>query len=147
MKGKRSAFLKRKACVMKKTMELSVLCDIKACAIIVDADGTVETWPRNSTDLNPILDQYRKKHCLKKQSNNVVADANNVLSKLNSKIEAVNKRIEFLKGISTMNRDDGDGEREEFSEILKEIIGSSNFQEIEQRCPMQGRLNPLEFVW
>lgn len=92
---------KREACVMKKTMELSVLCDVKACTIIVDADGSVETWPKNPSDLNSILDQYRKRNSRKKQSDNVVVAAEDnpqdVLSKLNSKIEAVEKRIEFLK--------------------------------------------------
>ncbi|MCD7465552.1 hypothetical protein HAX54_001497 [Datura stramonium] len=136
MKAKKSAFLKRKACVMKKTMELSVLCDVKACAIIIDADGTVETWPKNSTDLNPILDRYRQKHSSnnKKQSNNV-----DVLSKLNSKIESVKTRIEFLKGKSIRNGDESDAEREEFSEILRQITGSS-VEEIgaadEHQCPL-----------
>ncbi|KAK4379120.1 hypothetical protein RND71_000982 [Anisodus tanguticus] len=95
---------------MKKTTGISVLYDIKACAIINDGDGTVETWTRNSSD-----------------------------------IEAMNKIIEFLEGKSIMNHD---GEREEFSEILNDIIGSSgsatvNVQEsgpIEQPCP-------LDYYW
>ncbi|KAJ8573034.1 hypothetical protein K7X08_009545 [Anisodus acutangulus] len=91
-----------------------------------------------------------KKHSSnkKRQTNNVdvvVENPKDVLSKLNSKIEAVNKIIEFLEGKSIMNHD---GEREEFSEILNDIIGSSgsatvNVQEsgpIEQPCP-------LDYYW
>ncbi|MCD7447009.1 hypothetical protein HAX54_021642 [Datura stramonium] len=80
---------------MKKTMELSVLCDVKACAIIIDADGTVETWPKNSTRSEP-----------------------NSLDR---------------------NGDESDAEREEFSEILRQITGSS-VEEIgaadEHQCPL-----------
>ncbi|OIT21656.1 PREDICTED: uncharacterized protein LOC109218635 [Nicotiana attenuata] len=134
MKADKRALLKRKACVLKKTMELSILCDIKACAIIVDADGTVESWPKYPTDLNPILDRY-KQYSLKKQkkNNDVVVDVENtkgkenVLLALDSKIEAVKRRIEFLNGksITAMNSD-GDGEREEFAEILSDIIGGGS---------------------
>ncbi|PHT31303.1 hypothetical protein CQW23_27640 [Capsicum baccatum] len=70
---------------MKKTMELSVLCIVKACTIMVDADGMVETWPRDRND------RYQHRHSLnkKKHTNNVaVENPKDVLYKLDSKIEA-----------------------------------------------------------
>ncbi|KAK4339476.1 hypothetical protein RND71_040938 [Anisodus tanguticus] len=129
-------------------MEISALCDVKACAIIIDADGTIETWPKNPTDVTPILDQYRKKHYLNKKKHNnnvdvVVENPNDVLSKLNSKIDAVKKRIEFLKGISTMNRD-GDGGRED----LSDIIGSSNSATVNvQESDTIEQPRPLDYYW
>ncbi|XP_027179033.1 uncharacterized protein LOC113777996 [Coffea eugenioides] len=72
MRAKKQSFRKRKDCVLKKSMELSVLCDIKVCAIVIDANGKVETWPENKDDLMKIAKLYkdsldRKDGCDKKR--------------------------------------------------------------------------------
>ncbi|XP_027109449.1 uncharacterized protein [Coffea arabica] len=58
---------KRKECIKKKTMELSVLCGIKACIVVVGPSGQVETWPRNPDDVRQIIAMYKdlaaKKGC------------------------------------------------------------------------------------
>nr|XP_027075649.1 uncharacterized protein LOC113699479 [Coffea arabica]XP_027078767.1 uncharacterized protein LOC113702031 [Coffea arabica] len=73
MRAKKQSFRKRKDCVLKKSMELSVLCDIKVCAIVIDANGKVETWPENKDDLMKIAKLYkdsldRKDGCDKKRA-------------------------------------------------------------------------------
>lgn len=89
---------KRKACITKKTMELSVLCDIEACVIMVDDDGSVETWPKNQRDVIKIINKY----------NTYAGDNNNVKKKksdglgellrmVETKLEALDRRIEVVK--------------------------------------------------
>ncbi|CAI9775209.1 unnamed protein product [Fraxinus pennsylvanica] len=58
LKAIEKSFLKRKDCIKKKTMELSVLCDVKVCAIIVGPDGTVETWPESRNDVQQVIEMY-----------------------------------------------------------------------------------------
>ncbi|CAA2994773.1 agamous-like MADS-box AGL81 [Olea europaea subsp. europaea] len=53
------SFLKRKDCIKKKSMELSVLCDVKVCAIIVGPDGRVETWPESHDDVRQVIQAYK----------------------------------------------------------------------------------------
>ncbi|KAM3362873.1 agamous-like MADS-box protein AGL81 [Capsicum galapagoense] len=127
MKKKASNFKKKKETIVKKTRELSVLCDVKVCAILVAPNGEVDTWPENPTELNPIIQSY-KEHVVagkrkvidgglfknKSKSNNVALFCDNgdddewiknlsrdskqsLLVKLNTKLAAVEKRIEFLK--------------------------------------------------
>ncbi|KAF3624360.1 hypothetical protein FXO38_30314 [Capsicum annuum] len=124
---KASNFKKKKETIVKKTRELSVLCDVKVCAILVAPNGEVDTWPENPTELNPIIQSY-KEHVVagkrkvidgglfknKSKSNNVALFCDNgdddewiknlsrdskqsLLVKLNTKLAAVEKRIEFLK--------------------------------------------------
>ncbi|PHT56373.1 hypothetical protein CQW23_04859 [Capsicum baccatum] len=120
-----SSYILRVACRRKKrTRQLSVLSDVKVCAILVAPNGEVDTWPENPTELNPII-QYYKEHVVagkrkvidgglfknKSKSNNVALFCDNgdddewiknlskqsLLVKLNTKLAAVEKRIEFLK--------------------------------------------------
>ncbi|KAI5683976.1 hypothetical protein M9H77_05204 [Catharanthus roseus] len=53
------SFKKRKACILKKTMELSVLCDVEASAIVVEDNGVVSTWPENRCDVMNIINKYK----------------------------------------------------------------------------------------
>ncbi|CAI9117549.1 OLC1v1018951C1 [Oldenlandia corymbosa var. corymbosa] len=54
------SFKNRKDCIKKKTMELSVLCDVKACAVIIGPDGKLETWPENSSDVIELIRAFQK---------------------------------------------------------------------------------------
>ncbi|MCD7448709.1 hypothetical protein HAX54_045648 [Datura stramonium] len=126
-KAKMLTYKKRKETIKKKTRELSILCDTKACAILVGPNGEIDTWPENPTDLNPIIQSYKKSlvdgkrkvidgGCLKKKSrkdhslfcndgdqwpNNMSRESKeSLLVKLDFKLEAVKKRIEFLKMVN-----------------------------------------------
>ncbi|WMV28891.1 hypothetical protein MTR67_022276 [Solanum verrucosum] len=60
MKGNMLNYKKKKETIEKKTRELSILCDIKACVILVDPNGEVDTWPENPIDFNPIIQSYKE---------------------------------------------------------------------------------------
>lgn len=60
MRAKRQSFKKRKDCILKKSMELSVLCGIKVCAVIVDPNGKVQTWPENKDEVLEIVKLYHQ---------------------------------------------------------------------------------------
>ncbi|XP_022895458.1 uncharacterized protein LOC111409670 [Olea europaea var. sylvestris] len=55
----KKSFLRRKDYIKKKTEELSILCNVKACAIIVGPDGTIETWPESRNDVQRVIEAYR----------------------------------------------------------------------------------------
>ncbi|XP_049349721.1 agamous-like MADS-box protein AGL82 [Solanum verrucosum] len=98
MKGNMLNYKKKKETIEKKTRELSILCDIKACVILVDPNGEVDTWPENPIDFNPIIQSYKENLNHDQWLNDVFREANeSLLVKLNSKLEVVEKRIEFLK--------------------------------------------------
>ncbi|KAL3337252.1 hypothetical protein AABB24_029754 [Solanum stoloniferum] len=132
MKGNMLNYKKKKETIKKKTRELSILCDIKACVILVDPNGEVDTWPENPTDFNPIIQSYKENlfhgkrkridddGCFQKKSkknhalfcddgedqclNDVFRESNeSLLVKLNSKLEAVERRIGFLKMVNYGN--------------------------------------------
>ncbi|CAH9123270.1 unnamed protein product, partial [Cuscuta epithymum] len=52
---KRVRYENRKASIMKQGRELSTLCGVKLCLMIVSPDGKVETWPENRDDVKAIL--------------------------------------------------------------------------------------------
>ncbi|CAH9136603.1 unnamed protein product [Cuscuta epithymum] len=51
----RVRFENRKASILKQGRELSTLCGVKLCLMIVSPDGKVETWPQNRDDVKAIL--------------------------------------------------------------------------------------------
>ncbi|XP_060193602.1 agamous-like MADS-box protein AGL81 [Lycium barbarum] len=119
-KGNMLNYRKKKETIKKKTMELSILCGVKACVVLVDPNGQVDTWPENPTDLNPIIQSYKKslidgKKVVKSKKNldlfcdndddqwlsNMSRESKeSLLVKLNPKLAAVEKRIEFLKMVN-----------------------------------------------
>ncbi|CAK9187006.1 unnamed protein product [Ilex paraguariensis] len=114
-RAKRLSFKKRKDCVLRKTMELAVLCDIKACAVVFGPDGEVETWPENPRDLKALIHNYKeydhdhpgKKQYLRQEIFPKKDDNDNWLDRLSGqrdllkviecKLETVRNRVEFLK--------------------------------------------------
>ncbi|KAK3034352.1 hypothetical protein RJ639_032250 [Escallonia herrerae] len=117
---RRAMYRKRKDCVKKKTMELAMLCDIKACTVIFGPEGDVETWPENPAEVKSIIGML-KDCCFKKDFGNIKPTVNEIeretdgekkedfgrvisslevsLMKnvLDAKIEAVNRRLEKLE--------------------------------------------------
>ncbi|KAL2466758.1 MADS-box domain-containing protein [Abeliophyllum distichum] len=55
----KKSFKTRKESIKKKTMELSVLCDVNACAVIIGPDGSIETWPEDRNHVQQVIQQYR----------------------------------------------------------------------------------------
>ncbi|CAK9164955.1 unnamed protein product [Ilex paraguariensis] len=115
----RLSFKKRKDCVLRKTMELAVLCDIKACAVVFGPDGEVETWPENPRDLKALIHNYKEynhDHTGKKQSSRKVVFPNrdddhqldrlskqslrDLLKVIECKLETVRDRVEFLQVVN-----------------------------------------------
>ncbi|GMQ10126.1 hypothetical protein CsSME_00053255 [Camellia sinensis var. sinensis] len=85
-KALRVTYKKRKDCVIKKTMELSILCGINVFTLCFGPNGEVDTWPQN-----PNEDGYGWLDGLSAES------AMSFLGKLESKLEVLKARIEFLK--------------------------------------------------
>ncbi|KAK4853440.1 hypothetical protein QYF36_009275 [Acer negundo] len=52
------SFNKRKSILKKKSAQLSTLCDVEVCMVCCGPDRTVETWPKNRSD---VLDLIGKK--------------------------------------------------------------------------------------
>ncbi|CAI9767824.1 unnamed protein product [Fraxinus pennsylvanica] len=116
-RAKKKALLTRKECIKKKTMELSVLCDVRACAVILGPDGQIETWPENRSDVREVINLYRNgslnnkrkqqyddRSCNKKQvlggdkgAKNRALNLEEFLKKLEGKIDQVKKQIQTVK--------------------------------------------------
>ncbi|KAL2454189.1 putative ovule protein [Abeliophyllum distichum] len=145
----KKSFKIRKESIKKKTMELSVLCDVNACAVIVGPDGSVETWPENLNHVQRVIQQYRNcdrkrkrtqeldhgcdDHCKKKQDVRFVSEGSvknqgttnqELLTVIDAKLAQVRNRIGLLKA-----NDEGsirDGSNEYTDGVSKEM---SIFQE------------------
>ncbi|KAL3516149.1 hypothetical protein ACH5RR_023051 [Cinchona calisaya] len=68
MRAKSFCCKKRRDCIKRKTRELSVLCDIKACLVVLGPNGEVETWPENADDVREVIHMYQQfsaKNCCK----------------------------------------------------------------------------------
>ncbi|KAK4352748.1 hypothetical protein RND71_028267 [Anisodus tanguticus] len=65
-KNRKSTFLKRKAGLIKKISELSILCDIKACMIIYEGNNNQvtisqhdEIWPNDPNQVQELINLYK----------------------------------------------------------------------------------------
>nr|XP_016484291.1 PREDICTED: agamous-like MADS-box protein AGL82 [Nicotiana tabacum] len=58
-KTRKSTFQKRKACLIKKISELSILCDIKACMIIYEGNNCEEIWPNDPNEVQELINLYK----------------------------------------------------------------------------------------
>ncbi|KAI3468752.1 hypothetical protein Pfo_025415 [Paulownia fortunei] len=72
-RAKKVSLLKRKGCIMKKTMELSVLCDVKACALVSGPDGHLQTWPENRSEVMQVINMYRNYSVKNKKKESISA--------------------------------------------------------------------------
>ncbi|KAL2540780.1 putative ovule protein [Abeliophyllum distichum] len=118
----KKSFKTRKESIKKKTMELSVLCDVNACAVIIGPDGSIETWPEDRNHVQQVIQQYRNcdrkrkrtqeldhgcdDHCKKKQDVRFFSEGavknqgttnQELLTVIDAKLAQVRNRIRFLK--------------------------------------------------
>nr|GMD01274.1 agamous-like MADS-box protein AGL81 [Ipomoea batatas] len=59
-KAMKTRYQNRKASILKKSKELSTLCDVKVCVIVVSPDGKLETWPDNLNDVKAVLSAVKE---------------------------------------------------------------------------------------
>ncbi|CAA2953816.1 agamous-like MADS-box AGL81 [Olea europaea subsp. europaea] len=113
LKAKKKAFLRRKECIKRKTMELSTLCDVKACAVILGPDGQIDSWPENRSEVQEVINlyqngssnkkrkqQYDDRGCNKKQvlgGDEGTLNPEEFLKKIDAKLGEVKNRIQFLR--------------------------------------------------
>ncbi|TXG69100.1 hypothetical protein EZV62_004035 [Acer yangbiense] len=50
---------RRKTTLMRKANQLSKLCDVKVCMVCFGPDKTVETWPKNKSEVCDIISKYK----------------------------------------------------------------------------------------
>ncbi|MCD7462194.1 hypothetical protein HAX54_047977 [Datura stramonium] len=61
-KNRKSSFMKRKASLVKKIREVSILCDIKACMMIYEGNNEYavsEIWPNDSKEVEELINLYK----------------------------------------------------------------------------------------
>ncbi|KAL3538014.1 hypothetical protein ACH5RR_001380 [Cinchona calisaya] len=118
LKTKSQSYKKRKEFITKKTTELSVPRDVKACVVVCEPnEKKVETLPKNPENVREIINFYEdfsSKNSSNKRDSDPTIKAENpdddtwlmgmseqsiqdILREVDLKIEAVAKRIDFLK--------------------------------------------------
>ncbi|CAL5441114.1 unnamed protein product [Camellia sinensis] len=58
-KALRVTYMRRKDCVIKKTMELSILCGINVFTLCFGPNGEVDTWPQNPNEVKALIRMYK----------------------------------------------------------------------------------------
>ncbi|KAK4708462.1 hypothetical protein R3W88_029387 [Solanum pinnatisectum] len=58
-KKRKSTLVNRKAGLVKKISELSILCDVKACMIIYEGNYNHQIWPNDSNDVRELINLYK----------------------------------------------------------------------------------------
>ncbi|OIT04246.1 PREDICTED: agamous-like MADS-box protein AGL82 [Nicotiana attenuata] len=85
-KKRNSTFQKRKACLIKKISEISILCDIKACMIISEGNNYEEIWPNDPNEVQELINLYK---------NQPIEDRNKRENSLCSFLENEKKKAEI----------------------------------------------------
>ncbi|KAH7848640.1 hypothetical protein Vadar_005487 [Vaccinium darrowii] len=122
-KSAREPDTKRMQTVMRKTMELSVLCGVEALTICFGPDGKAKTWPENPIDVNSIINKYKEykgkgnrgKKVIHVQKSGIFGwsddwlhglskeELTDFLGVMEFKLGAINERIESLKMLNELN--------------------------------------------
>ncbi|KAH7862459.1 hypothetical protein Vadar_005083 [Vaccinium darrowii] len=143
--NKSRAYANRKGSIKKKTRELSILCGITACTVIVCPNGKVDTWPENPTVVKSIIDRYKERMGKKSpQPSEFTGEKINLdeflsgwkddwlcglsrevlgtfLSDLESKLRAMERRIEVLNVMNYEQRNPQQG---------KSIVSSNDYAQL-----------------
>nr|GMC86396.1 agamous-like MADS-box protein AGL82 [Ipomoea batatas]GMC90536.1 agamous-like MADS-box protein AGL82 [Ipomoea batatas] len=125
-KAKKLCYERRAACIMKKAMELQILCDLKIGVVILSPDGKLESWPPQLNDVKALLHTCKERPGVKSEKRKDPAAetcSHSCREILVSKLQLLNQREEFIKSakgkeIATTKK------RKGFSEGCLEILNS-----------------------
>uniref|UniRef100_A0A1S4CMZ3 Agamous-like MADS-box protein AGL82 n=1 Tax=Nicotiana tabacum TaxID=4097 RepID=A0A1S4CMZ3_TOBAC len=97
-KTRKSTFQKRKACLIKKISELSILCDIKACMIINEGNNyeviSPQIWPNDPNEVQELINFYKNQP---KRENSLCSFLENEKKKAEIKMEKLKTKIKTEK--------------------------------------------------
>ncbi|XP_016476272.1 agamous-like MADS-box protein AGL82 [Nicotiana tabacum] len=98
-KTRKSTFQKRKACLIKKISELSILCDIKACMIIYEGYNCEEIWPNDPNEVQELINLYKNQPIedRSKRENSLCSFLENQKKKAEIKMAKLKKKIKTEK--------------------------------------------------
>ncbi|KAA8541785.1 hypothetical protein F0562_022937 [Nyssa sinensis] len=91
-RARKVSFKKRKESLKKKTMELSILCDIKACTVCLGPNGEVDTWPENPSDVKAVIEMYKEK-----DHQGQIRQKVQLSDVLDDKVQKAEKQIDAMK--------------------------------------------------
>ncbi|XP_009789447.1 truncated transcription factor CAULIFLOWER D-like [Nicotiana sylvestris] len=97
-KKRKSTFQKRKACLIKKISELSILCDIKACMIINEGNNyeviSPQIWPNDPNEVQELINFYKNQP---KRENSLCSFLENEKKKAEIKMEKLKNKSKTEK--------------------------------------------------
>ncbi|XP_016463686.1 agamous-like MADS-box protein AGL82 [Nicotiana tabacum] len=98
-KKRKSTFQKRKACLINKISELSILCDIKACMIIYEGNNCEEIWPNDPNEVQELINLYKNQPIedRSKRENSLSSFLENEKKKAEIKMAKLKKKIKTEK--------------------------------------------------
>ncbi|KAI7984952.1 Agamous-like MADS-box protein AGL82 [Camellia lanceoleosa] len=125
-KALRVTYMKRKECVIKKTMELSILYGINIVTLYFGPNGKVDTWPQNPNEVNALIKMYKeyaKKSRVRKSHESSFSDYCLGAEKVAKKVSVKNEDgYGWLDGLSTESVISFLGKLESKLEVLKARI-------------------------
>ncbi|CAL5362019.1 unnamed protein product [Camellia sinensis] len=125
-KALRVTYKKRKDCVIKKTMELSILCGINAFTLCFGPNGEVDTWPQNPNEVKALIKMYKesaKKSRVRKTCESSFSDCCLGAEKVAKKVLVGNEDgYGWLDGLSAESAMSFLGKLESKLEVLKARI-------------------------
>ncbi|XP_021752520.1 agamous-like MADS-box protein AGL80 [Chenopodium quinoa] len=116
--SRRVSHTKRSHGLAKKTQEMSVLCDVDACAIIYGKDEQVPVvWPSSETEVRRIINNYKSKYGIGQSSerqldqqlllNQTVKKTQEKLARIqrkNRELQMENMATDIMTGKSTLDQ-------------------------------------------
>ena len=125
-KALRVTYMKRKDCVIKKTVELSVLSGINVFTLRFSPNGEVDTWPQNPNAVKALIKMYKesaKKSPVRKTCESSFSDCCLGAKKVAKKVLLGNEDgYGWLDGLSTESVMSFLGKLESKLEVLKARI-------------------------
>ncbi|KAH7865353.1 hypothetical protein Vadar_005541 [Vaccinium darrowii] len=90
-RARKLTYKNRKDGILKKTMELSILCGIKACTVCLGPDGKVESWPENSSEVIHVINSCEQ--YVKKGKNIKLGKSVDCLEKLDQSFDCLDEKL------------------------------------------------------
>ncbi|KAL7161653.1 hypothetical protein ACSBR2_042178 [Camellia fascicularis] len=125
-KALRVTYMKRKECVIKKTMELSILYGINIVTLYFGPNGKVDTWSQNPNEVKALIKMYKeyaKKSRVRKSRESSFSDCCLGAEKVAKKVSVENEDgYGWLDGLSAKSVISFLGKLESKLEVLKARI-------------------------